>query len=280
MQRYRSMIGRQILQGSLVDFTDQSVPYMFQLTPELEPAKSHKTATESLNFGTSLRRKRNTSSTQRQLRYTHVQPQKSLFSMKLAEAAIEKEDSEDSEKSDGNVSQRQLPYTHVQPQWRSLFSTKTAETAFEEEDSENSEENADNMEPKIEETKYNPYKSHVHFNISIFAEEYGTKSLAGRRAKFSETEENLANSNSDTEGSSETCESETKFGMDAEASSPQKRKQISKETLTRKNKALRNNYWIKNEQKRKSNKNYKTALLDLNDSDLTSMPTGTDHQVR
>ncbi len=32
--------------------------------------------------------------------------------------------------------------------------------------------------------------------------------------------------------------------------------------------------------KRKSNKNYKTALLDLNDSDLTSMPTGTDHQVR
>ena len=27
-------------------------------------------------------------------------------------------------------------------------------------------------------------------------------------------------------------------------------------------------------------KNYKTALLDLNDSDLTSMPTGTDHQVR
>ena len=170
MQRYRYMIGRQILQGSLVDFTDQSVPYMFQLTPELEPAKSHKTATESLNFGTSLRRKRNTSSTQRQLCYTHVQPQKSLFSMKLAEAAIEKEDSEDSEKSDGNVSQRQLPYTHVQPQWRSLFSTKTAETAFEEEDSEDSEENnADNMEPKIEETKYNPYKSHVHVNMSIFA---------------------------------------------------------------------------------------------------------------
>ena len=94
--------------------------------------------------------------------------------MKSAEAAIEKEDSEDSEESDGNVTQRQLSYTHVQPQWRSLFSTKTTETAFEEEDSEDSEENDGNMEPKIEETKYNPYNSHMHANMS----RYSTKSIA------------------------------------------------------------------------------------------------------
>ena len=79
MQRYRSMIGRQILQGSLVDFTHQSVPYMFQLSPELEPAQSHKTATESLNFGTSLRRKRNTS-TAKDLTY-HDMPEHYTYKM-------------------------------------------------------------------------------------------------------------------------------------------------------------------------------------------------------
>ena len=315
VQRYRSMIGRHILQGSLLDFTDQSVPYMFQLTPEQEPAQSHNTATESLFYGTSLRRKRNTS-THRQLSYTHVQPQRSQFFTKSTEAAIEEEDSEDSEETDGNVTQRQLSYTHVQPQRRSQFSTKTAEAAIEVEDSEDSEENDGNIEPTIEETKCNPYKSHVHVNMSIystksvasvgeevdlvdsgedddnkptegtkfgraiFAQEYGTKTLSITKTKYSETEENLAYSNSDTEGTSETCESETKFGVDAVASSTRNRRGKSNEALTRKNKALRNNYWIKNEQKRKSNKNYKTALLDLNDSDLTSMPTGTDHQVR
>jgi hypothetical protein len=151
----------------------------------------------------------------------------------------------------------------------SKFSTTSAPAIGGEEESVDSEEDADNK----------PTEG-ANIGSAIFAQEYGTKTLSVTKTKHFETEENLANSNSDTEGSSETCESETKFGMDAETSSPQKRKRISKETLTRKNKALRNSYWIKNEQKRKSNKNYKTALLDLNDSDLTSMPTGTDHQVR
>jgi hypothetical protein len=44
-----------------------------------------------------------------------------------------------------------------------------------------------------------------------FAQEYGTKPLTVRGTKHSDTDENLANNNSDTEGSSETCESETKF---------------------------------------------------------------------
>jgi hypothetical protein len=317
--RYRSMIGRHILQGSLLDFIDQSVPYMFQLTPELKPAQSHKTATEFLTSGTSLRRKRNTS-TQRQLSYTHVQPQRSQFFTKSAGAAIEEEDSEDSEENDGDVTQqRQLSYTHVvQPQKRSLFSTKTAEEAIEEEDSEDSEENDGNMEPKIEEMKYNPYNSHMmHANMSIysaksiapvgeevdlidsegdadnkptegakigrakFAQEYGTKPLTVRGTKHSDTDENLANNNSDTDGSSETCESETKFREGNNTISlVQKNGNRSNEYIQRKNKYLRNARRLKKETQRKCNEFYKIALLDLNDFELSYLPVGNNHQVR
>ena len=316
MPRYRSMIGRHILQGSLLDFTDQSVSYMFQLTPELEPAQFHKTATESLIPGTSLRRKRNTS-TQRQLSYTHVQPQSSKFSIKSTEAAIEEEDSEDSEETDGNVTQRQLSYTHILPQKRSSnFSTKSAETAIEEEDSEDSEENDGNIEPRIEETQCNPYKSHVNVNMSIystksvasvgeevdlvgagedddskptegtkfgraiFAQEFGTKSLTERRTKYSETDEILANNDSDTEGSSETCESETKFRVDVTTSLKHKKKNRSSEYIQNKNKHLRNALRLKNQTQRKCNEFYKLALLDLNDSEVSSLMVGYNHQVR
>ena len=186
----------------------------------------------------------------------------------IAAAALEEEDSVDSEESN-DYEQKFEGTKYNQQNYVHVHISKNSSAIGEEEQSVDSEEDADNK----------PTEG-TNIGSAIFAQEYGTKTLSVTKTKHFETEENWANSNSDTEGSSETCESETKFGMDAEASSTRKRKGKSKEALTRKNKALRNNYWIKNEQKRKSNKNYKTALLDLNDSDLTSMPTGTDHQVR
>jgi hypothetical protein len=276
--RYRSMIGRHILQGSLLDFIDQSVPYMFQLTPEHQTAQPHQAATLSLNVGTSLRRKTNISS-QRPLMFTHVQPQ-SQYSTKstaaaaaIAAAAFEEEDSVDSEESNDYEQKfegtKYNPQNHVHVHISKNSSTKSAPAIGEEEQSVDSEEDADNK----------PTEG-TNIGSAIFAQEYGTKALSVTKTKhFDETEEN-SNSNSDTEGSSETCESETKFGVDAEASSKRKRKGKSKEALARNNTARRNSYMIKNEQRRKSNKNYNTALLGLNDSDLTSMPTDTDHQVR
>jgi hypothetical protein len=271
------MIGRHILQGSLFDFIDQSVPYMFQLSPEHQTAQPHQVAILSLNVGTSLRRKTNISS-QRPLMFTHVQPQ-SQYSTKSAAAAAataveEEEDSEDSEEIDDNAPKKEgtkynLHNIYAQVNMMSKFSTTSAAAIVQEEDSVDSEEDADDK----------PTEGMI-IGSAIFAQENGTKTLSATKTEHSETEENLAYSNSDTEGSSETCESETKFGVDAVASSTRNRRRKSNEALTRKSKALRNNYWIKNEQKRKSNKNYKTALLALNDSDLTSMPTGTDHQVR
>jgi hypothetical protein len=276
--RYRSMIGRHILQGSLLDFIDQSVPYIFQLSPEHQTAQPHQEATLSLNVGRSLRRKTNISS-QRPLMFTHVQPQ-SPYSTKSAAAAAaaaaveEEEDSEDSEEIDDNTPKKEgtkyNPHNiYAQVNMMSKFSTTSAVAIVQEIDSVDYEEDADDK----------PTEGMI-IGSAMFAQENGTKTLSVTKTKHSETEENLAYSNSDTEGSSETCESETKFGVDAVATSTRNRRGKSNEALTRKNKALRNSYWIKNEQKRKSNNNYKTALLDLNDSDLTSMPTGTDHQVR
>ena len=107
------------------------------------------------------------------------------------------------------------------------------------------------------------------------------KSLPVRRkTSYSEPNVNGCNSESDTECTSETCASETNFQLDTVVTSTRKRRGKSKEHLQRRNNAKKNSYWIKNEMKRKSNKYYKVALLNLNDTDISSIPTGADHQVR
>ena len=197
------MIGRHILQGSLLDFIDQSVPYMFQLSPEHQTAQPHQAAALSLNVGTSLRRKTNISS-QRPLMFTHVQPQ-SQYSTKSAAAAAaaaaveEEEDSEDSEEIDDNTPEKKgtrynLHNIYAQVNMMSKFSTTSAAAIVQEVDSVDSEEDVDDK----------PTEGTIIVGSAIFAQEYETKSLAGKRTKHSETKGTLANSNSDTEGSSET----------------------------------------------------------------------------
>jgi hypothetical protein len=89
---------------------------------------------------------------------------------------------------------------------------------------------------------------------------------------------------SESDCSSETCESKTTFYVDtADDINPTKYKNSrrrSPHALNRKNVALRNAHWTKKEKKRKSSLFYKIALLDLDDSDMCSLPAGADHQVR
>ena len=227
---------------------------------------------------------------------THVQPQRRQYSTNAAAAAVvvaatvEEVDSVDSEEVDdyepikegtrpiptNTYSQLHLYPFNVQPN-RIQYRTTPAEVAaaIEKENSEDSEKSNKDNKPIEEKPKQ---------SLSIlYATKYAKKTLSSvRRTNHhsDEKENDGGNTNSDTECSSETCESKTNFQLDAVVNSTSKRKGKSNEALQRKNKALKNSYWIKNEKKRRSNKYYKMALLDLNDSDISSIPTGEDHQVR
>jgi hypothetical protein len=197
--------------------------------------------------------------------------------------------------------------THVQPQ-RHQYSTNAAATAsatVEEVDSIDSEEEEDDYEAIKEGTRPNLTNTYSQLHLYTFnkvqpnRKQYHSKTAelaAAAIEKYNsedseqsnndnyhadEQESDGGNSNSDTECTSETCESETYFQMDnAAVNSKVKKRRKSNEALKRMYKAQKNSYWIKNELKRKSNKYYKIALLDLNDLDISSIPTGEDHQVR
>jgi hypothetical protein len=225
------------------------------------------------------------------LSYTHVQPQRSQYSTfpaaaattttttttaaiaAIAAAAFEEEDSVDSEESNDyeqkfeGTKNNQQNQVHVHISKNST--TMLAPAIGEEEQSVDSEEDADNK----------PTEG-TNIGTSIFAQEYGTKTLSVTKTKHFETEENLANSNSDTEGSSETCESETKFRVDIITTLEQKKGNRSNEYIQRKNKYLKNARRLKKETQRKCNECYKIALLELNDLELSYLPVGNNHQVR
>ena len=80
--------------------------------------------------------------------------------------------------------------------------------------------------------------------------------------------------------SSESCESETKFYLNADTIPKLKAPGQNHQALQRKNQALRTARWVKKENQRKAGKFYKCALLDFNDTDMISIPTGADHHVR
>ena len=346
---------RHILQGSLLDSNNQSVPFMFHLSSEHQQTSAQSQhATTSLNITTSFFSRKTITSLQRQMTYTHVQPQRcQQYSTNSAAATVEEVYSVDSEKDDDDdeptekeeiktnlptntnttSSQRQMTYTtYVPPQRRQFSTNPEAAATVQEVDSVDSEEEDKNEKQAREGIEHNitntslqlqlshplnvkphrinfPTKSAAeavaaikvedsedseedidgmptedntkHSRAIPYASEYGTKTLPSvrRTNHHSEKEKKGGNSNSDTECSSETCESEN-CQLDAENNSTIKRREKSNEALKRNNNARRNTYWIKNEKKRKSNKYYKVALLDLNDSNISSIPTGEDHQVR
>jgi hypothetical protein len=220
---------------------------------------------------------------------THVQPQRCQYSTNAATATatVEEEDSIDSEEEEDDyeaIKERTrpnlYPFNKVQPN-RIQYHSKTAELAAAatiENDNSDDSEQSNNNDNK-------PFEEKPKQNLAILnAAKYGTKTLSSvRRTNYhsDEQESDGGSSNSDTKCSSETCESETNFQqLDAAVNSTSKRRGKSNEALKRNNNARKNSYWIKNEKKRKSNKYYKIALLGLNDSDISSILTGEDHQVR
>ena len=86
--------------------------------------------------------------------------------------------------------------------------------------------------------------------------------------------------NSDTDCSSETCDSATNFCLVADTTMTLMKPKKGHQALQRNNQSRRNAHWNQQEAKRKSSKFYKIALLHLNDSDMISIPSGADHQVR
>lgn len=324
MPQYRSMIGRHILRGSLLDSNKQSVPYMYNLTPELQAAPLHQVSadlsTAAGNISSNHQSTKGYSSTKSGF-VKHTSSSSSSCtktSSAVTTAAVTGYDSldseedeevqhhktksnqlsrdvnsEDSEEDDEspnffsvlfantkkssadmkyNTSKSQVP-TNSSCNNKNNSSTigkKTSVAAAGEEDSVVSEENEDQL---LHQKKSNLL---IRGKTATVSDPTNAKKRWSVMKHHSESMI-IGEEYSETDCTSETCDSVKQFRFVADITTkPQK----GHRDLQRKNQALRNTRWIKKENQRKSGKFYKCALLDLNDTDMSSIPTGADHQVR